>query len=442
MSAPVQVAMAFGSVAVLLGLMALVRRLAGTCGLGAEVQRKLVHMGTGLFALSLPWMFPDRWPIYMLIAITLVVMLFLRLPGVARAGLGAALHSVERRSYGDILLAIAVGLCLFLAEDRLFLYVLPIAVLTLADAAAALAGSTYGKRFFRVEDGMKSVEGCAVFFAVTLVISVLCLSLMTPMVHANIVVLSLMVAGFGTLVEAASWRGFDNLFLPVGLLIFLSVHGDDSLADLVMLASVFVASLVLFRLFAQRFGIGDHASRVYVTTVFLLLAVTAFQNALFPVLALAAHVWSQRANPCRGRFSDLDIVAALVLISLFWLTVGNGTGMNAVSYYGVATMALALGLAATAMGRWSIRNRVTALLVLAGALCLIRGGIVATNPPEANWNGAIWTVALASLLATGLPPGLFPAWFGQDRVARLSMLAMAVPFFSYLVATKFLGLMA
>jgi phytol kinase len=39
----------------------------------------------------------------------------------------------------------------------------------------------------------------------------------------------MMVAGFGTLVEAASWRGFDNLFLPLGLLIFLWVHAANQL---------------------------------------------------------------------------------------------------------------------------------------------------------------------------------------------------------------------
>jgi CDP-diglyceride synthetase len=87
--------------------------------------------------------------------------------------------AVERQSYGDLLLAISVGLCLFLAGDDLHLYVLPIAVLTLADAAAALTGSTYGRTFFRIEAGEKSVEGSAVFFILTLLISIICLMLMT-----------------------------------------------------------------------------------------------------------------------------------------------------------------------------------------------------------------------------------------------------------------------
>ena len=169
MTPALQIAMAIGSVGILLALMAIVRHVAGLWHLGAELQRKLVHIGTGLYALVLPWLFPDRWPIYGLVGLTIGVMLVLRLPG---SRLGRTLHGVERQSYGDLLLAASVGLCLFLAGDQLFLYVLPIAVLTLADAAAALAGSTYGRRFFTVEDGRKSVEGSAVFFTVTLLVAI------------------------------------------------------------------------------------------------------------------------------------------------------------------------------------------------------------------------------------------------------------------------------
>ena len=43
------------------------------------------------------------------------------------------------------------------------LYVLPILILTLCDAASALVGSRYGKRIFRIEEGSKSIEGVVVF---------------------------------------------------------------------------------------------------------------------------------------------------------------------------------------------------------------------------------------------------------------------------------------
>ena len=74
MSAALQIAIAFASVAVLLGLMAVVQRLARARDVSAEVQRKLVHISTGLYALTLPWLFTDRWPVFMLVGLTLIVM--------------------------------------------------------------------------------------------------------------------------------------------------------------------------------------------------------------------------------------------------------------------------------------------------------------------------------------------------------------------------------
>jgi phytol kinase len=79
-SAVAQITLALTSVGVLLGLMALVRRAARSMQISAEVQRKLIHVGTGLYAILLPWLFPDRWPVYVLVGVTLVVMLVLRLP--------------------------------------------------------------------------------------------------------------------------------------------------------------------------------------------------------------------------------------------------------------------------------------------------------------------------------------------------------------------------
>ena len=118
-----QILLAAGSVVALIGVMMVIRHLAKTAGLSSEVQRKLMHVSTGLFALMLPWLFPDRWPVYMLIAATILVMLVLRLPRFS-SGLGATLHSVDRTSYGDFLLALSVGLCFLLARDNTLFYII------------------------------------------------------------------------------------------------------------------------------------------------------------------------------------------------------------------------------------------------------------------------------------------------------------------------------
>ncbi len=431
MSPVTQITLALTSVGVLLGLMAIVRRVARSMEIGAEVQRKLIHVGTGLYAITLPWLFPDRWPVYVLLGVTLVIMLILRMP---HSSLGKTLHGVERQSYGDLLLAISVGLCLFLAGDDLFLYVLPIAVLTLADAAAALAGSTYGTKFFRIEEGQKSVEGSAVFFVVTLLISIICLMLMTPLPPINIIVISMMVAAFGTLVEAASWRGFDNLFLPLGLLIFLSVHAQNELVELLTLAGLFAFSIFAFNRIAPGFGLSKHAAQVYVTAVFLLLAMTAVQNAIIPILVLAAHAWSRSAAPCDARHPDLDIVASLALVSFGWLALGTAIGANAGSFYGMTAMGMVMGLSATALTPQGAVVRFGFLGIIAVVVCLLYASAIALNPATSNWNGPMWTVVLANVLLCGIAPALRPRVFRTSRVMRITGLALALPLSTYLVA--------
>ncbi|NHF73179.1 hypothetical protein [Paracoccus xiamenensis] len=434
MSAPLQIAIALGSVVVLLALMALVRRIAAAHDIGPEMQRKLVHIGTGLYALTLPWLFPDRWPVYLLVAVTLVVMLVLRLPKLATAGIGATLHGVERQSYGDLMLAIAVGMCLFLSGEQPWLYVLPIAILTLADAAAALAGSSYGRKFFVVEDGRKSIEGSVVFFTLSFLISLVCLMLMTPLPPVNMLLLSAMVAGFGTMVEATSWQGFDNLFLPVGLLIFLFTHGHKDPLSLAVLAAGFALSVIAFLTVAGRLGLTRHSARVYVIALFLLVAATAFHNAVIPLLVLFIHAWARSTNPGTARFPDLDVVAAVALISFGSLVLGQALGWNAVSFYGIAMMGLATGLAALALTPQPVWARVAGLAAIIAVLCLLRLWAMAANPPAANWSGPLRGVVLASLALCAFVPSLWPQLFRDRRMAKLSMLALILPLSAYLYA--------
>ncbi len=421
MSAALQVATAFGSVGVLLGLMALVRTAAQRRHINAEVSRKLIHVSTGLYALILPWLFPDRWPVYMLIGLTLVAMGALRLPALS-GSLGQTLHAVERRSYGDFLLALAVGLCFFLSNGDPLLYILPIAVLTLADAAAALAGTTYGRRRFAVEAGQKSVEGTAVFFTVTLLIALVCLMFLSDLPPANILTLALMIAAFGALVEAQSWRGFDNLFLPLGLLVFLAIHAKSGLFDLLTLAALFFVTLVGFRALGPRFGLTRHSARVHVVAMFLILAVTEAQNALLPASVLVAHAWASLRNPSAEDYGDLDIVAGLGLFSFGWLAVGLAVGWNAVAFYGLTAMGFAMGLAALAL-----HGRLILVPIIAAFFFGLREGVAALNPEGTLWAEPLWPAALACLALCAGAAALAPGFFARDRVLKLTALSLIVP---------------
>lgn len=438
MNAVLQIAIAVGSVAVLLGLMAVVRHVARRWGFSAEVQRKLVHIGTGLYALTLPWLFWDRWPVFMLVGLTLVVMVVLRTPRFAKGGIGETLHGVERQSYGDILLALAVGTVFLLSDGNILLYVLPIAILTLADAAAALTGSHYGRKFFTIEEGQKSIEGSVAFFLIALILSMTCLLLLSDVPRGNVILLALIVAAFGTLVEADSWRGFDNFFLPAGVMVFLESNLDSPPATLLVIMAVFVMSIAIFLMAAPRLGLTRHAARVYVISAFMLLSVTALQNTVLPLLVFVAHALSRRSNPCKAAYPELDIVAALALASFGWLSVGLLTGLNALGFYGVHALGLCVGLTVLAV-RGALSGFAVGLVTGVG-LIMLYNWLIPMNGDVIGWAGNMNMVAVAAILMAMGVAILLPVAFSTHRAAKMTCLTALVPVSSYGYLAYFAGM--
>ena len=431
MSALFQILIAIASVVILLGLMAVVRAFARRWGFNAEVQRKLVHIGTGLYALTLPWLFTDRWPVFMLVLLTLAIMGVLRLPRFAKGGIGETLHGVERQSYGDILLALAIGVVFLLANGNALLYVLPIAILTLADAAAALTGSHYGRKFFTIEEGQKSVEGSVAFFLIALILSMICLLLLSDVPRANVILLAVIVAGFGTLVEAESWRGFDNFFLPAGIMVFLESNLNSPPVTLLVIMGLFTLSIFVFLSAAPRLALTPHAARVYVIAAFMLLSVTALQNTVLPLLVFVAHAMSRGTNPCKAAYPELDIVAALALASFGWLSIGLLTGHNALGFYGLHALGLSVALI-TLAGR-SIPQRLVLGGFTAALLIPLYLWLIPMNDDVIIWAGDMTLIAvIASLAAVGLP-AFRPASFADHRAARVAILTAAVPVAIYAV---------
>ena len=413
MSGVLQIGVALASVAVLIGLMALVRWFARAQGWSAEVQRKLVHMGTGLYALTLPWLFPDRWPVLVLLAITIVVMLVLRLPRFAKGGIGEALHGVERNSYGDLLLALAVGV-VFLLADQPVLYVLPIAILTLSDAAAALTGSTYGRKFFAVEDGVKSVEGSVAFFMTSLCLSMICLLLLSDTPRVNVVYLAAIVAAFATLVEADSWRGFDNFFLPAGVMVFLQGHLLTDPFDLFLIMVGFLAAIWAALAVGPRLGVAPHTSRVYVTAAFLVLTVVDLRDAVLPVLVFVTHYIAQRRNPDDASHPELDCVAAVALMSFFWLVLGRTSGAFNLEAYGLTALGMCIAFVTLACPRF----RLVAGALAAGIGAVIYSGLMAPVTVPNTVTIALPSLVIAAVLAV-VVPALRPAWFATSRALRV-----------------------
>jgi phytol kinase len=418
----------------LLAAMWLTRLIAPRYGLSPEIQRKMVHVATGLFAIALPWILPEPWLVYSMLALSIVVMATLRLPALARDGIGSALHGVERKSWGDFMLVAAVGTLYFLSGNASnpVLYNLPLAVLTLSDAAAALAGSTYGRIHYIIEDGQKSIEGSVIFFLVTWILAMVAILLMSDVSRPNVALLSLLTAAFATTVEADSWRGFDNYFVPIGVFFIVDVHMYSEPWVLCLLAVGFLSVLNLLRVYGGALvGLSDHTARAYTAALFMIGAATTLPNLVLPALVLGVQTWTRRVNPCQARHPDLDNLAMLAVVSFVALIGGMALGRSGISFYTTICGAIVAQFVVIAFSRCSREIRLGSAVVSSVATVLVIKTVIALNPPELNWHGPILPLVAISLIVPTLISALRPDFYARERHLKVGSIAAVIPVLGY-----------
>lgn len=421
-----QVLILTASVAALLAAIAGVKRLGTRLQWHAEVSRKAVHVAIGLYAMALPLLFQDRWPVVALILTSLALMMWMRSPACRTTGLGATIHSVERRSYGDVWLALAIGFVFIRSEGEYILYALPLAVITLSDAAAALTGTAYGRRRFAIEDGVKSWEGVIAFFAVTMIIAMAMLLFFSQVPRTSVFFLALTVAAFAATVEAVSWRGLDNLFVPIGTHLFLAGWLNAAPVDLMLLALAFFAAIATIAFLVRRTGIGAHASRAIVIAAFLFLAAAGVYGAVLPGAVLIAHLFAKRTHPCKSRHGDLDVVATLAATGLIWFFIGETTGPSAIVLYNLTMAGMLLGYLSKAVPLPGAGP------LLAGAVLALYLGMTLVGPVHGLWVHGLPMIATASTAVVLAALWSTPEWFDRWRGPRLALVSSAVPLTTYI----------
>ncbi len=192
-----------------------------------EILRKGVHVGMGLAVLPLPWMFDAGWPMIVLGGLACIALVATRLIPDLRGGIGTVLGGVDRDTLGEIYFAISVTILFLMSQGEWLLYVVPILTLAFADAAAAVIGLRYGQMQYKTSEGIKSVEGSLAFFLVTFFSAHLPLLLLTDTGRIQVVLIATILALLVMMLELVSWRGLDNLFIPLGAHVFLRLYLEE-----------------------------------------------------------------------------------------------------------------------------------------------------------------------------------------------------------------------
>ena len=183
--------------------------------LRGEYLRKFIHILSAGFIAFWPWLISWKTIEIIGVAMLAVVLLNHRHKTFHMDG------DIRRQTYGGMLFAVAVILCAALTNQPVF-FAIAILHLGLADGFAAVAGEYYKKLRYKVFGYRKSVYGSMVFWLVSLCILSFGLLFVNDSIPFNHYALTLFaLPPTLTLLENISIAGFDNLTVPVTVVLVL-----------------------------------------------------------------------------------------------------------------------------------------------------------------------------------------------------------------------------
>jgi phytol kinase len=216
-----------------------------------ELVRKLLHVPMGLVTLTFPWLFDSALPVAILAGLAIAFLLLLRWCEPLKQRFGSVLGGVERQSLGEIYFSLSVALIFWFSEGDSLLFCIPILILTLADAIAAIVGIRYGRFRYITTGGYKSAEGSTAFFMLAFFSTHVPLLVLSDTGRIETLLIGLILGLLVMLLEAIAWRGIDNLLIPLGGFVLLKTHLGMTETDL-LVRLVLTLVLVCFVLFWRK----------------------------------------------------------------------------------------------------------------------------------------------------------------------------------------------
>ncbi len=212
------------SYAYAIGLLLFGEALHRFAGLPADLTRKIIHIGAGMWVFGILALF-DRWEIGIIPFATFIVVNFI----LYRYRIVRAMDR-EDSSPGTIYFALAITLIFAVLWrpqgpiDRGVAATAGVMAMTWGDALAALVGQRIGRRRYTIGQSSRTLEGSAVMFLASAVAMLLTMLLLPGSAWApfapvtdpvRVVVAACLGAAVATAVEAVSPHGTDNLSVPI-----------------------------------------------------------------------------------------------------------------------------------------------------------------------------------------------------------------------------------
>lgn len=370
-----------------------------------ERVRKLLHVLVGLITLSFPWLFDSPLPVLVLAALAILGFLGMRGVGDLKTGIGAVVHAVNRESFGEIYFPIAVALLFVLAKGDPILFGIPILILTLADALAALIGLRYGQVHYTTGEGKKSAEGSLAFFLVAFLSVHIPLLLYTDTGRTETLLIALILGVLLAVFEAIAWRGLDNLLIPLGAFVLLKVYLSFDVESLAARLAAAVALVAFTLAWRHRTTLNDSGALAAALVGYFCWSVGGWPWLLPPLVVFLTYtIYAARAPSEDVRVHDPRVVIAVSAAGLFWLLLAKALAWSELHFVFTLSFAVQLALAGLVDLReaWPRLQSRSAIL-----LCGVTAWLLLMMP---------WVIYT----------GLNPTWLTLGALALLIVLAAAL----------------
>ena len=218
-----------------------------------------------------------------------------------------------------MLFAPAVAVVFALADGDRFLYLIPILILTIADAAGAVVGTRWGRQFYSSGGGFKTIEGSMIVLLTAFLCGFLTLLFGGRADVLHSLWIGLILGTLAMMVEGISDRGFDNIVIPVGCYMILE---RLIVLDMPSLMGRFVVLLVLviLVLIGSRWSTLNGGALLGSVLLGYGCAVIADWRFAFPPVAVFfSHVITTRKHKLTDKYDHrLDAVISLATGCLPW----------------------------------------------------------------------------------------------------------------------------
>jgi phytol kinase len=389
------------------GLMLALAQLQRKYKLHPEIARKAMHIGSGLVALSLPWLFQEGWPVFVLTLLATTGMVAVKYLNGLRENIGAVTGSVVRKTWGELCFPVGVGLLFAFAQGNVLLYSIPLLILTFADASAALIGVFYGVMRYTTADGTKTLEGSLAFFQAALLSTLTPLLLFTELGRTETLLIALLMGLLSMLLDAIAWWGLDNLLIP--LLSFLALRSFMTVNAQTLTVDVVVTLVLLLFSFVWRKRTTLNDSAVLATAIYGYLCWTlgGWVWMLPPLILLVSYnVLSPRDNPDNQRRYTTPVVLSVGVVGLFWLILANVFRSQALYYPYMLSFAAQLAMISLARAL-RVSPHPGPLILLMSNIVISWLLLLAPFVFVYDLNDQRWLYALSALLCIGVGVGAF-----------------------------------